>query len=405
MCLFIFDSMKYHFLIDIGYLYLLNSLSDQRCADSFQEKHLEARLNILNLSPIFLDRIWTKKELKSIASPLETLEFSTDQTICQQGRFATHLYFVVRGECNAFKTLHHYNPNSSSTASSMKYHNPPQSNSYTMSLGRLSKGDCFGLQSCGGSTYAENMKYNVSVIATTPMAVFSLTRFDVFNRIDANIRIELQKKCETHLWNDNINLTRRLVNRNRFQIYLKNNERNVLPIKYLNRKTKNRKSSTNASLKSSYSTSLLPKLKNNSNLLSSSIELRPPPSRQCSRKAIHIAAAKQQSSKSSPPRITSLSSTGNHNSELSVDGNDTTMINSMVDWDDVQGTRANGLLPNIKPLKLPHNVIIHKIEMWSKKLTGAKINTFNIKEYDGTYDIKNGDDHEILVEEEQGEEE
>ena len=47
------------------------------------------------------------------------------------------------------------------------------------------------------------------------MAVFSLTRFDVFNRIDANIRIELQKKCETDniillnpdlddLFNDNI---------------------------------------------------------------------------------------------------------------------------------------------------------------------------------------------------------
>lgn len=34
----------------------------------------------------------------------------TDQTVCQQGRFATHLYFVVRGECNAFKTLHHFNP-------------------------------------------------------------------------------------------------------------------------------------------------------------------------------------------------------------------------------------------------------------------------------------------------------
>ena len=59
---------------------------------------------------VFLDRLWTVTELKSIASPLETLDFSTDQTVCQQGRFATHLYFVVRGECNAFKTLHHFNP-------------------------------------------------------------------------------------------------------------------------------------------------------------------------------------------------------------------------------------------------------------------------------------------------------
>jgi hypothetical protein len=134
----------------------------------------------------------------------------TDQTVCQQGRFATHLYFVVRGECNAFKTLHHFNPqgacflflvscsmlvfvvplciprtshsdvlvtrgyilsfrrwapvNTTGKGNAVGRAGSNSSNGrFTMSLGRLSKGDCFGLQCAGGENYAQNMKYNVSV--------------------------------------------------------------------------------------------------------------------------------------------------------------------------------------------------------------------------------------------------
>ena len=43
--------------------------------------------------------------------------------------------------------------------------------------------------------HPKNMKYNITVVATTPMAVYSLTRFDIFNRIDAMVRIELQARA------------------------------------------------------------------------------------------------------------------------------------------------------------------------------------------------------------------
>ena len=78
-----------------------------KSVESFQEKHLTHRLNILKSSSIFIDRTWSNREMKSIAYPLEELDFRTDQMICTQGRFATHVFFVQRGECNAFKTLEH----------------------------------------------------------------------------------------------------------------------------------------------------------------------------------------------------------------------------------------------------------------------------------------------------------
>ena len=122
-----------------------------KSVESFQEKHLTHRLNILKSSSIFIDRTWSNREMKSIAYPLEELDFRTDQMICTQGRFATHVFFVQRGECNAFKTLEH------------------DGKKLTMSLGRLSIGDCFGMQACGGKKNFQNslllyLFYNFSTI-------------------------------------------------------------------------------------------------------------------------------------------------------------------------------------------------------------------------------------------------
>ena len=82
------------------------------------------------------------------------------------------------------------------------------------------------------------------------------------------------------------------------------------------------------------------------------------------RHALHIAASKQTGSRSSPkspPR-----STGD--------------APKNVDWNHVDGTSLNGLLPMVNTLTLPHGVMVAKIDRWTKNLSGALV------------DVKDADD-------------
>ena len=75
------------------------------------------------------------------------------------------------------------------------------------------------------------------------------------------------------------------------------------------------------------------------------------------RHALHIAASKQTGSRSSPkspPRSTGDAPTN-------------------VDWNHVDGTSLNGLLPMVNTLTLPHGVMVAKIDRWTKNLSGALV--------------------------------
>ena len=69
----------------------------------------------------------TTRHLKSLCYPLEEREVAMDKLICKQDRFATHVFFVKRGECNVFKSILY------------------KGKLTTMSLGRLCPGGAFGL--------------------------------------------------------------------------------------------------------------------------------------------------------------------------------------------------------------------------------------------------------------------
>jgi len=320
---------------------------------------LQFRLDIVRSSYIFADRIWSEHELRSICYPLEEVDFRMDEVICKQNRFATHLYFIQRGECNAFKTLEH------------------DGKMITMSLGRLSKGDCFGLQACGGSTYVQNMRYSVSIVCTTPCSVFTLTRYDVFNRVRPEIKEELQERALHHPWSKSSNLKRRLVNRSRFEQFKTTKKDSILPQKYRDRKKRElekkkilrrpaNKSRLRRSRSNTESSIMLPNILN--------IEQRPPPSRQCSRKALRIAASQ------STTTSTSKSSTGSA-IRTSLSSNDRKASSSpdllgrldAIDWERVDGSMTNGLLPIEKHLSFPHGVMSAKINKWTKNLTGARV--------------------------------
>ena len=309
-----------------------------KSVESFQEKHLTKRLNIISSSPIFRNQHWTPQELKSICYPLEDIDHRTDDVICKQGHFATHVYFVQRGECNAFKSLRDNN-----------------NQMITMSLGRLSRGDCFGIQACSGTTYVQNKKYSISVVATTPCSILSLTRYDVFNRIQKPLKLELQHNASKHPWVNNKSLKKRLMNRERFNTMKIN--KNILPTKYLNRikKAKHEQKqllARNQRLRTSYSSNSTPSLltrdANNSrkNKLLPQIERQPPPSRQCSRHAMKIAASQVTATRTLKK------------SPIATSGTES--------WTSIDGNSINGLLPIEKILAFAPNIMIEKIDKWVK---------------------------------------
>jgi hypothetical protein len=244
-----------------------------------------------------------------------------------------------------------------------------------MSLGRLSKGDCFGLQACAGS-YVQNMRYSVSIVCTTPCSVFTLTRYDVFNRVRPEIKEELQERALQHPWSKSSNLKRRLVNRSRFEQFKTTKKDSILPQKYRDRKKRElekkkilrpaNKSRLRRSRSNTESSIMLPNI----------MEQRPPPSRQCSRKALRIAASQSTTtgtSKSSTGSATRASLSNNDRTATCSSSPDLSGRSDAIAWERVDGSMTNGLLPIEKHLSFPHGVMSAKINKWTKNLTGARV--------------------------------
>ena len=313
-----------------------------KCIESFQEKHMAHRVELLRESSIFSDRPWGLRDLKSLCYPLEEAEYGMNKMICRQGRFANHIYFIKRGECNVFKNI------------------KVDDDMVTMSLGRLSRGDAFGLMGAGGETYLQNMRYSVSVVSSTPVTLMTLTRYDVFNRILPAVKDELQAQALNQKWNSEEALLKRLVNRQRFVNFRKYRLDSILPEKYRSRQDKAIHDAAMKKVKISSTKrqrqkrrekrlakegSRLPKVKTH-------LEQHIPPSRQCTRRAMLLAA--ELGPKVSISSTSSLGNTSPHYSST----------------DDLVGA---GMLPVSKPLMLPEGVLSQKIQKWTRNQTGANV--------------------------------
>ena len=51
-----------------------------------------------------------------------------------------------------------------------------------------------------------------------------------------------------------------------------------------------------------------------------------------------------------------------------------------MDWNNVDGTSLNGLLPMVNTLTLPHGVMVAKIDRWTKNLSGASDVDWGVEE-------------------------
>ena len=133
--------------------------------------------------------------------------------------------------------------------------------------------------------------------------------------------------------------------------------KNILPTKYLNRikKAKHEQKqllARNQRLRTSYSSNSTPSLltrdANNSrkNKLLPQIERQPPPSRQCSRHAMKIAASQVTATRTLKK------------SPIATSGTES--------WTSIDGNSINGLLPIEKILAFAPNIMIEKIDKWVK---------------------------------------
>ena len=328
--------------------------------ESFQEKHLAHRLELLGESRMFSERPWNLRDLKSLCYPLEEELHPMDIMLCRQGRFANHVYILQRGECSVFKNV--------------KF----QGGVTTMSLGRLSRGDVFGLMGAGGETYLQNMRYSVSVVSATPVTLMSLTRYDVFNRIRPAVKDELQARALHQKWNDEKSLLKRLVNRERFMDFREHRLDTILPPKYRERKEKAKEETA---LKLSRTSGeqrrrhqrrkkrLLAQGKNRLPKIQTHFERNLPPSRQCSRKAMVVAA------ENGPLLVLALSPTGGSPPGSPPQKDPPGVSESAVVRveDEADALVGAGMMPVHKPLTLPEKLLGKKIDRWVQNRTGADI--------------------------------
>ena len=108
-----------------------------------------------------------------------------------------------------------------------------------MPLGRLGPGDCFGFRAAAGDTYGARTRHNVTIVSTSPVIVHSLTRYDIFNRIDPMAKAELRRWSSTY--EDDILLSRQMENYENLNKIKHLYRKELFPPKYIHRMEKKSK--------------------------------------------------------------------------------------------------------------------------------------------------------------------
>ena len=194
----------------------------------YQEMHLRERVSLIQNSNVFRTLPWSTKVLQTVCYPMERHVYPLDTVLLKQGTKASALYMLERGEANVFKNI---------KLEKLGDDGKPQF--VNMPLGRLGPGDCFGFRAAAGDTYGARTRHNVTIVSTSPVIVHSLTRYDIFNRIDPTAKAELRRWSSTY--EDDILLSRQMENYENLNKIKQLYRKELFPPKYIHRMEKKSK--------------------------------------------------------------------------------------------------------------------------------------------------------------------
>ncbi|ETV89061.1 hypothetical protein H257_00448 [Aphanomyces astaci] len=143
----------------------------------YQNQYHTEYVRMLQQNPYFTGDEWDLHTLEAMCSVMVEKYVPFRGTVCEQGSRASEMFVVVRGECVAqYETT-----------------DPFTNEALTVGLGRFGPNSVIGCAEATAGKFNDVFIRPVSVVATSPVKVLVLSRFDIFHLLTPEARDGLQR--------------------------------------------------------------------------------------------------------------------------------------------------------------------------------------------------------------------
>ena len=144
-----------------------------------QKEELNDKIQVLIRIPLFQTPEWTRQALEEVAYVLTPRKVTLGTVVYEQGEKSTELYIVRRGEAIITQNVEE----------------PVTKKTYTVFVKRVGPNTIIGADAAQAENFNEVINRPETLVATTPLDMLVLTKYDVFHRLSKVSRAVLNENA------------------------------------------------------------------------------------------------------------------------------------------------------------------------------------------------------------------